>query len=30
MAKEKENAHEINRALTHKLKMDKYLGDYDN
>jgi len=30
MTEEKEKAHEANRILQHKTKMDKYLGDYDN
>lgn len=30
MTEEKERAHEANRIMQHKLKMDKYLGDYNN
>ena len=30
MTEEKDKAHEKNRVLEHKNKMDKYLGDYDN
>ena len=30
MTEEKERAHEANRVMLHKNKMDKYLGDYND
>lgn len=30
MTEEKERAHEANRIMQHKLKMDKHLGDSSN